>query len=408
MLINDAANWRKPVSVDSRRLGEADGREAGSTRASDLFQGRASFQEGVQGRWDWALVVKEVEFSDQGEYRCRLDFQSTPTHNARVLLYVVELPRRLEVFSEGGVAADGVVSVQEGRPLTLTCRAWGGDPQPNVTWWSGDELIDSEVEERAEVPFSTTTTSTYSLDDSFPPSSYSTDVTSSFSSSSDTSFNQVTPQDAQITNILHLEAVTAALLGQNLTCTAANTPVLTPLSKSLSLLEKGEESVAVELRTLPQHLSGGRTYNLTCVASGVWPPPTLTWRLRGKKITRNVHLRHPGGDLTEGVFELRASVGDDGGLLECQATSPTLPHLTATDSARLTVHYVPQASINIEGRGAEAGEGRPQQRANVVESGQSLTLLEVTHKDAGLYTCVASNSEGDGQSNAVPLHIDCK
>ncbi|XP_063884916.1 nascent polypeptide-associated complex subunit alpha, muscle-specific form-like [Scylla paramamosain] len=126
-------------------------------------------------------------------------------------------------------------------------------------------------------------------------------------------------------------------------------------------------------------------------------------------------------------------MGDDGSLLECLGSSPTLPHLTASDSARLTVHYVPQASISIEGgEGSEAGleagdsasltcsaranppaynftfllNGRPLHRANVVESGQSLTLLEVTHKDAGLYTCVASNSEGDGQSNAVPLHID--
>ncbi|XP_069191854.1 mucin-2-like [Procambarus clarkii] len=50
--------------------------------------------------------------------------------------------------------------------------------------------------------------------------------------------------------------------------------------------------------------------------------------------------------------------------------------------------------------------GRPLHRANIVESKPTLTLLQLNYRDAGLYTCLASNSEGDGQSNAVALHID--
>ncbi|XP_068205341.1 B-cell receptor CD22-like [Palaemon carinicauda] len=50
--------------------------------------------------------------------------------------------------------------------------------------------------------------------------------------------------------------------------------------------------------------------------------------------------------------------------------------------------------------------GRPLHRQNVITKGRSLALLELQHQDSGLYTCLASNTEGDGESNAVALHID--
>ncbi|XP_042214832.1 uncharacterized protein LOC121861251 [Homarus americanus] len=62
---------KTPVfSVDLRHQQKG----SGSTRASDFFQGRGRIDQ-EQRWWSWALVVREVQFSDQGEYRCRLDFQ---------------------------------------------------------------------------------------------------------------------------------------------------------------------------------------------------------------------------------------------------------------------------------------------------------------------------------------------
>ncbi|KAK4309947.1 hypothetical protein Pmani_018451 [Petrolisthes manimaculis] len=148
-----------------------------------------------------------------------------------------------------------------------------------------------------------------------------------------------------------------------------------------------------------------------------------------------INQRHPDKSTTQDTLQLLTSAADDGGLLECRASAPTLPHLTAADSTRLSVHYVPEATISIQGVGVGGGggvrtagqsttltcsaranppaynftfllNGRPLHRANVVSSNDSLTLLQLGHRDAGLYTCLASNSEGDGQSNAVPLHID--
>ncbi|XP_069171583.1 synaptogenesis protein syg-2 [Procambarus clarkii] len=305
------------VDFRSRGLQEAG---SGSTRPSDAFGGRATFQE-QQGGWSWVLVVREVEFTDQGEFRCRLDFQSSPTHNGRVLLRVVDLPRQLRIYSPGGALVEGVPSVQEDQPLTLSCRATGGEPLPNVTWWSGPTLLDSEAEEWQEGGSSLATPT-------------------------------ATPTASYVTNTLHVAALTRAHLVHNLTCTAANTPALPPLSASVFLRETDSE-LRVEMQAPTGKLSGGRQYHMRCEASGVRPPPVLTWWLRGQHLTHNIHVQSLGVDSTVSLLRLLATAGDDGGLLECRAAAPTLPHLLATDSYRLTVHYVPEASISIEGGGSQ-------------------------------------------------------
>ncbi|XP_071540781.1 uncharacterized protein [Panulirus ornatus] len=393
---------KTPVfSVDSRARGQRE--SSGSTRVSDVFKGRATLQE---SRRSWALEVRQVEFSDQGEYRCRLDFQSSPTHNARVHLHVVDLPRQLRIYSPGGALIDEVAAVQEGHPLTLSCRATGGEPLPNVTWWSGSTLLDAEAEERQGGPSTTSATPT----------------------------TTTTTTAAYVTNTLNLAAVTRHHLTHNLTCMATNTPVLPSLIASVLLIQT-DSRLEVQMTAPSGTLSGGHQYDIKCEASGVRPAPVLTWWLRGQRLTRNTDVQTLGLDSTVSRLRLLASAGDDGSLLECRAAAPTLPHLTATDSTRLTVHYVPEATISLARVGGEVGtgslragdsatltcaaranppaynftflfNGRPLHRANVVRSGRSLTLLQLSHRDAGLYTCVASNPEGDGQSNAVTLHID--
>ncbi|XP_068205330.1 uncharacterized protein, partial [Palaemon carinicauda] len=103
-------------------------------------------------------------------------------------------------------------------------------------------------------------------------------------------------------------------------------------------LPSSDAELLVSMDAPTGKLQGDHEYDVKCRAAGVRPPPIVTWWLRGNRLTENVDVQSLGPDSTVSLLLLLTTPGDDGGILECRASSPTLPHLTASDSTELTVY----------------------------------------------------------------------
>ena len=44
----------------------------------------------------------------------------------------------------------------------------------------------------------------------------------------------------------------------------------------------------------------------------------------------------------------------------------------------------------------------------IIMGNQTLVIQNVDRKESGLYTCIASNAVGDGESNAISLDVKCE
>ncbi|XP_043476697.1 uncharacterized protein LOC122507833 isoform X2 [Leptopilina heterotoma] len=82
------------------------------------------------------LKLNNVEFIDQGIFRCRVDFVNSPTRNFRVNLTLIENPSNPVIYDERGIEVRGISGpFLEGYNLLLICKVFGGRPKPSVTWW---------------------------------------------------------------------------------------------------------------------------------------------------------------------------------------------------------------------------------------------------------------------------------
>ncbi|KAL4705371.1 hypothetical protein ACJJTC_016564, partial [Scirpophaga incertulas] len=349
------------------------------------FGNRAFFRGGATPA---VLMVDDVQATDAGTYRCRVDFKNSPTRNLKVNFTVIIPPNRPKIYdAKKKDKANLVEPYNEGSNVHLICEVEGGRPRPRVTWYLENEMIDDSFEQRA---------------------------------------------DGVTINTLTFPNIGRQHLNARLVCQASNTNLAPPETKVL-ILDINLKPISVTILTKDKQVSADKRYEIECKTTGSRPEADVTWWKNNRHLKR-MEKKFSENNETLSILSLVPSVEDDGKYLTCRAENPKIKDSAIEDKWRLNVHYVPVVDLkmgsNLNPDEIKEGDdvyfectvkANPKthrlvwfhdnneifhnEGAGVILSAQSLVLQSVTRAAAGDYTCMAANSEGKGTSNPVTLLV---
>ncbi|XP_043593637.1 synaptogenesis protein syg-2-like isoform X6 [Bombus pyrosoma] len=336
------------------------------------------------------LNINHIEERDEGEYRCRVDFAKSPSRNSRIHLMVIVPPHKPNIIDERGTVPAVAGPYEEGGDMKLQCLVSGGRPEPKVRWWRGEMLLDSK-DEPGEFP-------------------------------------------SLRRNALTVRELSRADLHAVFTCQASNNNISQPVSASVAIeMHLKPLSVAI-LSNEHAPLSAGRKYDINCMTVGSRPPAKLSWYMDGKKLSNYTEKVSQDGNMTSSTLILKPTLLDHDKVITCRAENFEIQRGIVEDTWKLNVFFVPilhlELGSNMNPDDIEEGDdvyfeckvhANPgaykviwRHNGNIIQNNAKngvivqqygLALREVNRSQAGNYTCIASNVEGDGYSNTVELKI---
>ncbi|XP_068084809.1 synaptogenesis protein syg-1-like [Anabrus simplex] len=336
------------------------------------------------------LSLDNIDERDEGIYRCRVDFRQSPTRNTKVKLTVIVPPQKPNIFDARGKEVPSFAGpYEEGGDMILTCIVSGGRPLPTVRWWRGETLVDSQ------------------------------DTISAFP------------------NVKHNQLVVTNLQRNDLhavfTCQASNNNISQPVSASVSI-EMHFKPLSATILSSNQPLSADRKYEIVCQSVGSRPPAKISWWIDNQGLDNCVEKVSADGNVTVSTLTFTPTSKDNDKVLTCRAENPQVRAGVEEDTWRLNVFYIPmlelQLGSNLNPDDIEEGDDvyfeckvranpwaykvvwkhngqilQHNQKAGVIMINEDLALQSVRRHQAGNYTCIASNVEGDGESNTVELRV---
>ncbi|XP_068229304.1 nephrin-like [Palaemon carinicauda] len=326
------------------------------------------------------LVLSYVTTRDARLYRCRVDFLNTNSRVSWVNLTVIVPPSRSEIMSL-------VSPVHLGDRNDVTCKAYGGNPSPQVLWLQDGRVVDA--------------TSTISGVETY--------------------------------NVLEVE-VTRNDLYSPFVCRVTNNDLTGPPDVQY-LRNVTSVPLIVRITGDEEPTAEGRPSLITCTVIGSNPPPLVTWYQQGQLIKPLHAMVTERDNVTKSVLTLNATRADHGRQLMCRAYNKLIPEVVKEDIFTLDVTYKPIVNMTL-GRTLNAShlrEGsdlffechvnsnpKPYKvqwylngevlihnvSAGILVSETTLALQKVKRERSGDYVCSASNVQGDTTSQ--PFHIDIK
>ncbi|XP_055549461.1 nephrin isoform X1 [Wyeomyia smithii] len=337
-----------------------------------------------------ALRIKNIKQDDAGLYRCRVDFQKSPTKNCRIDLDVLVPPSKVTVLDEQGAAVQNnlVGPYRENADINLTCVSSGGIPTPKVTWWREHAL----------------------LDDSF----------------------LVLP-DGTVKNVLYLEKLTRSDLHSVYTCQASNGHVVPPLSTAVKLDMK-LPPLFISMQGLRDTLTAGIKTQVSCLTAGSRPAPSIVWNKGASIIRGSSQTTSNDGNVTVSELVFVPGPEDNEKSITCSISYTEFggPAIHLKDSQVLDVKHVPVISLSLGAplNSQNLMEGSDvylecdikanppakkiewfhnskllQPARGIIISNQTLVLQTITKATHGEYMCRAANTLGTVNSNQLYLDI---
>ncbi|KAK8768918.1 hypothetical protein V5799_014617, partial [Amblyomma americanum] len=223
-------------------------------------------------------------------------------------------------------------------------------------------------------------------------------------------------------------------LNASLVCRASNHNGTYVVTSAVSLDLYLKPSM-VRIRSKQRPLAAGLPAEIECEAAGSRPPPVITW-WRGKAKISADHVKvMPIGNRVFSVVAYTPTREDNGKRLRCVAENPNIVGSSIEASYSLDVHYKPlvtlqlgkrlrleeiyegqdvylECSIDANPRVSEviwrfegSQDVHSDPAAKVITSNQSLVFQAIQRLNAGRYTCVAINTEGESVSNELQLRV---
>ncbi|XP_037943815.1 synaptogenesis protein syg-2-like [Teleopsis dalmanni] len=354
---------------------------------TNSFGPRASF---ITSKEPAKLTVDNIQLDDEGVYRCRVDFQNSPTRNHRINLTVIVPPHQILVYDASGRDVAGAVGpLVEGDNIVLTCEVRGGRPEPVVTWLNGTQLLES--------------------------------------GSGVSMGRHVTVNRLEVPNI------TRSALNNTYRCQASNTKLVPPVERNIRI-EMLLKPTSVNLTNKQKVFSSGTLYNLTCIVTGSVPDTEIRWTQNNRPFKRGTLSTSHNGNRVQSTLSFKPQPEDDGTMLRCEGSNPRLQNSALQDAVMLNVMYPPQVTLSLgstlkpddikegddvyfechikanpkEHRITWSHDGVPVSQNvswGVIISTRSLVLQRVGRVHAGFYACSAANDRGETQSALVNLRI---
>ncbi|XP_022236798.1 nephrin-like isoform X3 [Limulus polyphemus] len=361
--------------------------------SADTLYGRAYFS--VVDR-PAVLILEPVSAGDAGTYKCRVDFRVARTRYSKAELSVIVPPMKPVITDVNGNVLESLIGpYNEGESLTLFCESEGGEPPSSVTWWRDSNLVD----------------------ESFQIISHSV-----------------------VQNIMVIPELKREHLMNTFTCQATNNNQSQPVSTSVTI-DMNFKPLGVWIDNNNRPLSAEKPSKLVCHGTGSRPIAQLSWWIGGKKLQsakkRSSFDANHIGNKTTSVLIIKPNIDDNGKYLSCRAENPLIPGSAVESGWKLDVHYIPQLSLRLGSKlrhshiqedndvyldctiqanppaseivwKFEGSELSANSSLGIIISNQSLVLQKVKQRNRGDYTCLASNSEGRGESNILFLRVQYK